>query len=189
MQHIDVAPYIICGLLLLAGFSLPISEDAMILLSVVLGFRHPEARISLYIFLFLGIYLSDLIAYWVGRILGVKLWNYQFFNKMLSRSKIDSIQHYYNKHGMFTLIVGRFIPFGVRNALFISAGISKMNFMKFAFFDFLAAVISTTTFVTIYTVFGKQAMAQIGEANKIIISIFIVVVLVFLFRKKLFKKQ
>ena len=41
------------------------------------------------------------------------------------------IENYYTKYGVVTLLIGRFIPFGVRNCLFVTAGIGKMRFWKF----------------------------------------------------------
>ena len=41
---------------------------------------------------------------------------------------------FYKKYGALTLVIGRFIPFGVRNAIFLTSGISKMPFAKFFIF-------------------------------------------------------
>ena len=57
---------------------------------------------------------------------------------MVSKEKVNQISDFYKKYGMITLMGGRFIPFGVRNALFLTAGLGKMNFFKFALSDLIA---------------------------------------------------
>ena len=78
---------------------------------------------ALFIGVFAGAYLSDLICYWLGRILGPKLWNIRFFAKMVHKDKVAQISKFYDKYGPLTLVFGRFIPFGVRNGLFLTSGL------------------------------------------------------------------
>ncbi len=47
--------------------------------------------------------------------------------------KINKIESYYISHGAKTLFFGRFIPFGVRNIIFLTAGLAEMKFFKFSF--------------------------------------------------------
>jgi membrane protein DedA with SNARE-associated domain len=137
----------------------------------------------------MGAYLSDLIAYWLGRILGPKLWNIKFFAKMVSRDKIDMIGNYYHKYGVLTLIFGRFIPFGVRNALFISAGLGKMNFIKFSLSDLLACVISTSVYFPLYYFYGESVIDYVKKGNIVIFSLALLVVGIILIKKYLNRKK
>jgi membrane protein DedA with SNARE-associated domain len=52
------------------------------------------------------------------------------------------VQQYYKKYGFWTLLIGRFIPFGVRNCLFLTAGMGKMHFGKFILSDGIACLCS-----------------------------------------------
>ena len=183
--NILYAPYIIFGALLLAGLNIPVSEDVMLFISAILAAKNPDLFYHFLIGVYLGAYLSDLICYWLGRKLGNALWKIKFFAKMISREKVDKISNYYNKYGVITLIFGRFIPFGVRNGLFLTAGLGKMNFLKFALSDLLACTISTIIFFSLYYNFGEMVVDYVKKGNIILFSVVAVLVVSGLLIKKL----
>ena len=185
--NVQMAPFIIFGALLLAGFNIPVSEDAMLFISAILAANNPELMPRLFIAVFAGAYLSDLICYALGRYLGPKLWNIKFFANMVSKDKVEKMSSFYSKYGALTLVFGRFIPFGVRNGLFLTAGLGKMNFLRFALSDLLAATISCTTFFTLYYKYGKSVIEIVKRGNMIIFSIALVALCIFLLNKKMKK--
>lgn len=188
-NNVALAPYVVFGLLMLAGFNIPVSEDAMILVSAVLAANYPEHFFGLLMGLFWGAYLSDVVCFYIGRILGPKLFQTKFFSKMISREQLEKLNHFYEKYGIFTLIFGRFIPFGVRNGLFLTAGIGQMKPLKFCAADFLACVISVGTYFTIYYHLGNSAVQMVKESNKVIFAIFIAIVAIILIYKYFIKKK
>ena len=173
-SNIEIAPWIIFGTLLLAGFNIPVSEDGMIFLSAVLASNNPGTRLPFFLGVYAGAYFSDLICYWLGRILGPKLFKIRFFANMASPEKIDKVGYYFERYGILTLIVGRFIPFGVRNAMFLTAGLSKMNFVKFALADLVACTISVLTYYYLYYQYGAAVIDSVKEANIIIFIIAVI---------------
>ena len=65
---------------------------------------------------------------------------------------MEKIKQFYEKYGLWTLVVGRFIPFGVRNCIFMSSGMSKLHFGKFILMDAVAcAVWCSSLFYLFYT--------------------------------------
>lgn len=178
------AHFIIFGLLLLAGFNIPVSEDGMLFISALIATKYPENFYLLFFGVYLGAYFSDLICYWLGRYLGPKIWNIKLFAKMVSPEKVDKLGGFYKKYGVFTLLFGRFIPFGVRNGLFLTAGLTKMNFFKFALTDLLACTISCTLFFNLYYKFGETVIEYVKKGNIIIFSIFITGIVIYLFKSK-----
>jgi membrane-associated protein len=185
--NVQWAPYMIFGLLLLAGFNLPVSEDGMLFISGILAAKNPELKYQLFTGVFLGAYFSDLICYWLGRLLGPKLWKINFFASMVSMDKVDRMNQFYTKYGLVTLLLGRFIPFGVRNGLFLTAGLGKMNFLKFSLSDLLACTISCITFFALYFHFGETVIEYVKKGNIIIFSIAAVALVVYFVRKKRLK--
>ncbi|MBT3235300.1 MAG: DedA family protein [Bdellovibrionales bacterium] len=183
-ENVHLAPYIICGALLLAGFNLPVSEDLMLFISAILAREHEDLAPQLFIGVFVGAYFSDLICYWLGRTVGRKLLTFRFFATMATPQRIETIGNYYQKYGAITLILGRFIPFGVRNALFLTAGISRMNFLKFSLSDLLACTISSITFFYLYFTFGKEVVGYIRQGNYLIFGVALVVIIVLIFNRK-----
>lgn len=182
--NIQYAHFIIFGTLLLAGLNIPVSEDAMLFISAILATQHPEYLTHLFIGVYLGAYCSDLICYSLGRILGPKLFEIHFFANRVPPERITRISVYYQKYGVITLILGRFIPFGVRNALFLTAGLGKMNFIKFALSDLLACTISSISFFSLYFYYGESVIAYIKQGNIIILSLGLVLLGVYWYRKK-----
>ena len=182
--HAEQAPLIIFGLLLLAGFNIPVSEDGMLFISALLATKSPQNFYPLFFGVYLGAYFSDLICYTVGRKLGPKVWNIKLFAKMVSKDKVDKISSFYERYGVITLILGRFIPFGVRNGLFLTAGLGKMNFVKFALSDLLACTISSVVFFNLYFKFGETVIDYVKKGNIVIFSLFSVGIVVWLVKKK-----
>ncbi len=171
--NIYYAPYAFFGLLVLAGFNLPVSEDLMLLSSALIAIKNPHLKYELFAGVFLGAYISDLICYsFMGRYLGPKLFKIKFFSKMINDEKLDKINGFYSKYGIFTLLIGRFIPFGVRNALFLTAGLGKMNAWKFAISDFIACVASCIFFFWLYFTYGEAVISMVKQFNMILFIIF-----------------
>ncbi|MFZ9000511.1 MAG: DedA family protein [Bacteriovoracaceae bacterium] len=183
-SNVHMAPFIIFGMLLLAGFNIPVSEDGMLFISALLASKNPDQLVPLFVGVYLGAYFSDIICYSLGRFLGPKLFEIKMFKNMVPQERIDRIHSFYEKYGIVTLIFGRFIPFGVRNGLFLTAGLGKMDFLKFALSDLLAATISCSIYFTLYYKYGSTVVEFIKDANIIIFGVAIAVVLILWLRKK-----
>ena len=184
--NVHIAPYFICALLLLAGLNLPVSEDLMLFVSGVLASQYPSYTIPLFLGVFIGSYASDLICYAVfGRFLGQKIFETKFFSKDRRLKRLKKIEEFYNRYGNLTLFFGRFIPFGVRNALFISAGLSKMSAWKFATIDFFSCIISSTSYFLLYKNFGPSIFPYVKQGKIMAISLlFILIILGLIFWKR-----
>ena len=187
-NHIEYAPFIICGALLFAGLGFPISEDAMLFISGILAFDNPEQLVPLFVGVYMGAYLSDLIAYTMGRKFGPKLWKVKALARVFSPRKVERVTGFYQKYGVTTLIVGRFIPFGVRNALFFTAGMIKMKIIKFALADLIACTISTVFFFTLYYKLGEAVIIYVKRGNLLVFGLAGIAVLcyivIYYWRKK-----
>lgn len=156
-EHVDHAPYIFLGLLFLAGLSVPISEDLLLLTAGALVSRcAPDEYFYLYGWMFIGCWMSGWEAYWMGRLLGPKLYEIRWFKHLITPERIAKLHYYYEKFGIWTFIVGRFIPGGIRNALFITSGMGKMPFLLFTARDFVAALISTNVVYFLGYFFGRN---------------------------------
>lgn len=183
-ENIHLAPYMIFGLLLLAGLNLPVSEDVMLFTSSVLAREFPQYHYQLFAAVFLGAYLSDLICFLMGWKIGPKILKINFFKSIVSDDLRVKISNFYEKYGVWTLIVGRFIPFGVRNGLFLTAGLGKMNPLKFVLSDLLACTISCVTFFSLYYKFGKQMIEYVRQGNLIIFFLAATTIVFLVIKKK-----
>ena len=183
-SHVAVAPWIIFGALLLAGLNIPVSEDAMLFISAYLASTHPEHAVALFVAVYAGAYCSDVICFSLGWFLGNNLWRSRLFSSMVTEERVAKVASFYDRYGVWTLIFGRFIPFGVRNALFLTAGIGKMSPVRFALADGLAATISTVFFFSLYYVYGKSVIEYVRQGNMIVFGTALVAVVGFFVWKK-----
>ncbi|MCH9625544.1 MAG: Inner membrane protein [Chlamydiales bacterium] len=176
-EHAVHAHWFLFSALVLAGLNFPISEDLVILLAGVLASTLvPENAWKLFLAVFLGAYLSDWMTYWIGRLWGEKLLNLKIFSRLLPPKKLKQVKHFYKKYGVYTLLVGRFIPFGVRNCLFATAGIGRMRFWKFVVADGVACILSNTTLFMLAYFCGKNCSDLLKFVNIGIFSAFILAV-------------
>jgi membrane-associated protein len=157
-EHAESAHWLFAFLILLGGLNVPISEDVvMISAGALASTLIPEIASYQYFILFLVCWIAAWEAYWIGRLLGPKLYNIRWFNRILTPKKIERLHHYYEKFGILTFIVGRFIPGGVRNGLFMTAGLGKMPFKIFILRDLLACFISTAFLFSMGYYFGQHS--------------------------------
>ena len=151
------AHYIVFGCLMLAGLNFPVSEDLLLIVSGALASTLvPENVVQLFIWAFMGAYVSDWVAYWLGRRLGTALFQTHLLKGRATRRRIQRIERFYAKYGGLTLFFGRFIPFGVRNCLFMTAGMGRMPFGRFVLIDGVACLLSNSVFFSLGYYFGKN---------------------------------
>lgn len=185
----EYAHWLIFFALILAGFNVPISEDVMLLTSGALARTVvPYHTKRLFFFVFAGCYLSDWISYGLGRKFGHHLWEIPWFSRILKQEQFEKIRTLYRKRGGWILLIGRFIPFGVRNALFITAGIMQMSFFSFICFDGIACLSSNfTLFALAYSYGPKIALLSdhLKQWNRLFfLSVLAVLSLFYLFKRK-----
>ena len=187
-QHAEHAHWFIFGAILLAGFNIPISADVLIVGAAVLAATlMPEHVWHLYLAIFLGCYFSAWIAYWFGRLVGKKFCRFRWFQHLFPAHRIEKIQRFYSRHGLWTLIVGRFIPFGVRNCIFMSSGISHVPFHRFALQDLPACLIWSSLMFYLFFSLGKNfqtLMNHLKIVNVIIFLIFSMTLIILLWYKR-----
>lgn len=156
-EHAHHAHWIIFVLLMLAGLNIPFSEDLLVMGGGVLASTCiPEGTLRLYLWLYFGCWISAWEAYWLGRLLGPKLYAIPWFKHVITPHRIERLHHYYEKFGLLTFMVGRFCPGGVRNGLFMTSGLGKMPFLKFIGRDGFACLFSTTTLFFLGYKFGQN---------------------------------
>lgn len=138
-HYISYFPLVIFISLFLGGFNLPISEDIIVITAALLCKQEKASIPAFYAALYFGAILSDYLVYFWGWLLGRGRISGRFFSKLISKNNINRISHALNRHGFFTFLFGRFIPFGVRNIIAMTSGFVDFPFYKFVLFDAIAA--------------------------------------------------
>ncbi|WP_316819732.1 DedA family protein [Pedobacter gandavensis] len=149
--------------------------------------------VNLYV-LILGLIVAavsgNFTGYWFGRKTGPVLYDRKdsfFFKKRYLKAAED----YYNKQGAFALIMGRFVPI-VRTFAPIFAGVVKLDFKRFALYNFAGAIIWIASLTLLGYFLGKRFEKEINDYLLYIIIGFIVITtipLVYTFVKKKVVKE
>lgn len=134
---------------------------------------------------------GNFVGYWFGYRTGPMLYNRKesFFFK---KKYLLAAEEYYKKQGAFTLIIGRFVPI-VRTFAPIFAGVVKLDFKKFAFYNISGAVIWITSLTLLGYFLGMKFEKEVNEYLSYIILGFILIttipLILTVFKKRFNKKQ
>lgn len=188
-SYIGYWPLVCFLALFLAGFNVPVSEDVLIIMSAIISAKNRELLIPNYIGLYAGIYISDLINYWFGRIVGSGFTKIKVVARKLTPERLNRISNQIEKHGFLTYLITRFIPFGVRNTLFMSSGIIHVYFPKFMFFDAIAAFISSSTLYWLVYFLGESAAKNYKIVGVVLFCLLICALCFFIIRYILKRKN
>jgi len=180
--------FIAFGLLMLSGLNLPISEDIVFLVSgSIAATIVPENVVLIFLGCYLGAFLSDSIAYCIGRFAGRRLLEIQLVRRLFHADRILTVERYFVSYGGKTLFFGRFIPFGVRNVLFMTSGFVRMRYIKFFFIDLAAVTITSMILFSLGHTLGSGYTKVFPYLQRYRITIIIILALVisgiFLIRK------
>jgi|CXWL01.1.fsa_nt_gi membrane protein DedA with SNARE-associated domain len=132
-----------------------VSEDGACLAAGVLA---GQGRISLALAVsacVLGIFVGDMLLYWIGRIFGSRVVQTRFFRRYVSNESISQATAWLEKRGASAVFLSRFLP-GVRLPTYLAAGFLRANFGKFALYFLIASIIWTPILV------GSAAYASLS---------------------------
>jgi membrane-associated protein len=116
--------------------------------------------------------LGDSVGYWTGSKMGRKLFEKDagFFFK---KKRLYDAEHFYKKHGAYTLIMARFIPV-IRTFAPIVAGIARMKYHTFFIYNIVGAVLWSIAVVSLGYFLGNL----IPNPDTYILPIIILMVIV-----------
>jgi membrane-associated protein len=89
----------------------------------------------LFFLLFLAAVLGDNSNYWIGRTIGLRVFNLKLKGRPLVKKEyLDKTHEFFEKHGTKAIIMARFVPF-VRTFAPFAAGVGQMSYRKYLSFD------------------------------------------------------
>jgi membrane-associated protein len=118
-----------CGLFF--GFFLP--GDSLLLTAGLLAVRGELDLTFLLITLPIAAIVGDNVGYWFGRKAGPPIFNREG-SLLFRRKNLLAAKAFFDKHGVKTIIIARFIPF-IRTFVPIVSGAVEMPYRKYFFFD------------------------------------------------------
>ncbi len=98
--------------------------------------------LPLYLILTIAAILGDSVNYLIGDILGAKI----IEKNLVKEEYIEKTKNFYEKYGNKTRVLSRFVPIVRTLAPFI-AGIGKMHYGRFLFYNVVGGIAWTTIFI------------------------------------------
>jgi membrane protein DedA with SNARE-associated domain len=156
-KYISYYPLFAFLALMLAGLNLPFSEDLIIVTGALLCQENEQLLIPCFVSIISGVLISDFISYFIGYSVKRGAIDTTVMQSVLRHRYTARLQQNLIKHGIWTFIICRFIPFGVRNALFMSSGFLGLKIKRFALYDIIAALINVNTLFWLVFLLGEGA--------------------------------
>jgi membrane-associated protein len=95
----------------------------------------------LLILLFIAAVLGDNCNYWIGRKIGIRIFDLKLKGRVLvKREYLEKTHVFFEKHGVKAIIMARFVPI-VRTFAPFAAGIGEMDYKKYLLFDILGGAL------------------------------------------------
>lgn len=136
-----------------------------------------------------GAYLNYFAAQMVGRPLLLKYGRYF----LITEEHFRQVETYFASHGEISTFIGRLLPV-IRHLISIPAGLARMNHVKFSIYTLTGAFIWVSILTWIGFIIGKNDALIKEYANQAIVDVLavsfvLVVIYVFLHRRKLARAQ
>jgi membrane protein DedA with SNARE-associated domain len=127
--------------LFVAGLGVPIPEDIFLITGGILTQRNGASPLFALVVLYSGVMVGDAIVYNLGSRYGEAVLRRKFIARLMTPARVERVRRYYARYGAVTVLIARNIA-GIRFPTFLMAGVSKMGFGRFFFWDGLSGLVS-----------------------------------------------
>lgn len=170
-------------------FCLPSSGDIVMLAG---GWFSNDGPLNLRVVMLVGALgglVNDNTMYWVGRSGGrtfvERVLRIRLVARFMPSGRLDRVEKYFESHGGKTVIIGRFLP-GLRAALPLSAGLSRMSYPRFIAFDLLAIAVWAPLMGTVGFLFGEywdQLMATLNFSGRLLLVLLVLLAVLYAYNR------
>ncbi len=175
-------PYLgLFALLILGGIGFPFPEDTTLILCgflIVSGVVRPLPAL---IVVYIGVLITDLFLYFVGKKYGRMVLTHKRFQKILSRERLSYLEKKFNKWGLLVVMFGRHL-IGLRAQVILAAGVMRMPFLKFVITDAVSSSFTVAFMVGVGYLGGNSLQVLRKDITRVEhVAIFLGVALLALF--------
>lgn len=134
--------------------------------------------------------LGDNINYWIGRKLGLGVFEWKIKGRQLvKQSYLTKTEQFFEKRGVAAIIMARFVPI-VRTFTPFAAGIGKMKYRTFLIYDIIGGVLWITSMTLAGYFLGEIEWVRENNEKVVLLIIFISVLpMLISFLKSKFSKK
>jgi membrane protein DedA with SNARE-associated domain len=173
------------GLLFSCGLGFPLPEDVPLIAAGILICHHQMHLAVAAPLAWLGIIGGDCVLYTLGYCYGEQISKVPIIGKYVTPSRIRRAESLFQKYGVWMVALGRLFM-GVRGAMVLVAGTSRLKFHKFIIADGLAAIVSGGMFMYVGYWGGEYGPEMVHRIRQFKYSMWIgavvlLLVLIFLF--------
>lgn len=153
------------GLLLAGGLGVPLSEDLVVVTGgAVIAQTHGSLPLMIAV-VYLGKLSGDFCLFQIGWKLGPRATENRHFRKMLTPERVARVEGFFDRFGMSTVLLARFLP-GLRAPTYLIAGITHFSAWKFVVADGFAAMVSAPLLTWAGYRFGAGVLHQIEHSGR-----------------------
>ena len=157
------------------------------IISVISGFLASKGLFNIYLLgtiLIAGDIVGDTLYYCIGRFGGrpfITRWGRIFG---LNETRVETVDKHFEKHLGKTMLFGKTQPYG--SVLLTAAGISRVSYLKFIWYNFLGTVVKTTLLLIIGYYFGEayNLIAKYLNYLGFILTILTIIIILIYMAKK-----
>lgn len=151
--------------LVLTGMGLPVPEEVPIIAAGVLSAHdqlNPWLALASCV---IGALLGDTASYWIGYHFGRGvLQKHRWWVRVVTPEREARIERMIRSHGFKVFFVARFL-IGFRSAIYLTAGVLRMSFVRFILIDAACASVIIAVFFGLSYWFGDQVRAWIQRGE------------------------
>lgn len=147
--------------------------DSLIFAAGALSAGGALSVVWLYIILVAAAFIGDTVNYWIGHSVGPAAFEGQ--HRFLKKAYLLKAQAFYEKHGGAAIVLARFVPIVRTFAPFV-AGVSKMSYKHFVFYNALGGAFWVALFLFTGFFFGNLPFVKNNFELLIVVIILISVI-------------
>lgn len=147
--------------LVAAGIGAPIPEEIPVIGAGIWVASNPELGVLRWLILpvcFIGILISDVLLYGIGRLWGTRLLELPWASRLMPPGRREQIEANFHRYGLRILLMVRWLP-GIRSPMFVTAGTMRLPLHRFIIADAIAAIVGHSLLFFLAYWFGDQFQA------------------------------
>lgn len=126
--------------------------DSLIFAAGALAASNVFSILWLFVLLIVAAVVGDTVNYWIGHFVGPKV--FEGKHRLLKKEYLLKAQAFYDKHGGAAIVLARFVPIVRTFAPFV-AGVGKMNYSQFIYYNIMGGAFWVTLFLFTGYFFGN----------------------------------